>query len=75
MHRLILSWLQDMVNTEDGSSSGDDWEDVFKRNRLVPPSCQSVLLAVEKHLTSSHGFQLGISRVTGPHLPQVTPCC
>ncbi|XP_013875853.1 nephrocystin-4 isoform X2 [Austrofundulus limnaeus] len=59
-----------MVNTEDRSSSGDHWEDVFKRNRLVPPSRQSVRLAAENHFTSSLGFQLLFKHLTAPHLPQ-----
>uniref|UniRef100_A0A8C6LGP4 Nephronophthisis 4 n=1 Tax=Nothobranchius furzeri TaxID=105023 RepID=A0A8C6LGP4_NOTFU len=34
-----------MVETEDNSSTEDGWEDVFMRNRFVPPCSQAVRLA------------------------------
>ncbi|XP_040008385.1 nephrocystin-4 isoform X2 [Xiphias gladius] len=59
-----------MVKTEDQSTMADGWREVFERSRLVPPPSQTVRLAVESHLTRSHGFQLSLSRLTAPHLPQ-----
>lgn len=61
-----------MVKTEDVSIVPDDWREVFERTRLVPPPSQTVRLAVEHHLNQSSGFQLILSRVTAPHLTQVT---
>lgn len=61
-----------MVHTEDVRTMTDGWREVFKRNRLLPPPSQTVRLAVETHFTQSHGFQLSLSRLTAPHLPQVT---
>lgn len=58
-----------MVTTEDVP---DNWRRVFERNRLVPPHSQTVRLAVDSHSTQSRGFQLSPSRVTAPHLTQVT---
>uniref|UniRef100_A0A3B5KZK9 Nephronophthisis 4 n=1 Tax=Xiphophorus couchianus TaxID=32473 RepID=A0A3B5KZK9_9TELE len=51
----------------------DSWEELFHKNRLVPPSSQTVRLAVENHLTANHGFQLSFSRLTVAQLPQVIP--
>ncbi|XP_054904639.1 nephrocystin-4 isoform X2 [Poeciliopsis prolifica] len=48
----------------------DSWEELFHKNRLIPPSSQTVRLAVENHLTANHGFQLSFSRLTVAHLPQ-----
>ncbi|MEQ2255813.1 hypothetical protein ILYODFUR_017844, partial [Ilyodon furcidens] len=59
-----------MVKAEERSSMADGWGEVFHRNRLVPPSGQTVRLAVENHLTASHGFQLSLRRITAAHLPQ-----
>uniref|UniRef100_A0A1A8R147 Nephronophthisis 4 n=1 Tax=Nothobranchius rachovii TaxID=451742 RepID=A0A1A8R147_9TELE len=59
-----------MVETEDISSTEDGWEDVFMRNRFVPPCSQAVRLAVENHSTTSRGFQLRLNRLTTAHLPQ-----
>ncbi|XP_040922087.1 nephrocystin-4 [Toxotes jaculatrix] len=59
-----------MVKTEDVSTMADSWRAVFERSRLVPPPSQTVRLAVESHLTQSHGFQLTLSRLTAAHLPQ-----
>ncbi|XP_047228161.1 nephrocystin-4-like isoform X4 [Girardinichthys multiradiatus] len=59
-----------MVKAEERSSMADGWGEVFHRNRLVPPSGQTVRLAAENHLTASHGFQLSLSRITAAHLPQ-----
>uniref|UniRef100_A0A8C4E689 Nephrocystin-4 n=1 Tax=Dicentrarchus labrax TaxID=13489 RepID=A0A8C4E689_DICLA len=50
----------------------DGWREVFERSRLVPPPSQTIRLAVESHFTQSQGFQLSLSRLTTPHLPQVT---
>uniref|UniRef100_A0A3B3VZC3 Nephronophthisis 4 n=1 Tax=Poecilia latipinna TaxID=48699 RepID=A0A3B3VZC3_9TELE len=49
----------------------DSWEEVFHKNRLVPPSSQTVRLAVENHLTANHSFQLSFSRLIVAQLPQV----
>lgn len=62
-----------MVKAEEKNSMGDGWGEVFHGNRLVPPSSQTVRLAVENHLTASQGFQLSLSRLTAAHLPQVNP--
>ncbi|XP_008411314.1 nephrocystin-4 isoform X1 [Poecilia reticulata] len=48
----------------------DSWDEVFHKNRLVPPSSQTVRLAVENHLTANHGFQLSFSRLIVAQLPQ-----
>lgn len=61
-----------MVKTEDISTMTDGWREVFERNRSVPPPSQTVRLAVENQFTQSHGFQLSLSRLIAPHLPQVT---
>nr|XP_015822952.2 nephrocystin-4 isoform X2 [Nothobranchius furzeri] len=67
---LVLFYLENMVETEDNSSTEDGWEDVFMRNRFVPPCSQAVRLAVENHSTTSRGFQLRLNRLTTAHLPQ-----
>uniref|UniRef100_A0A146WLA6 Nephrocystin-4 n=1 Tax=Fundulus heteroclitus TaxID=8078 RepID=A0A146WLA6_FUNHE len=59
-----------MVTADERNSMADGWGEVFQRNRLVPPCSQTVRLAVENHLTASHGFQLTLSRLTAAHLPQ-----
>ncbi|XP_070696158.1 nephrocystin-4 [Pempheris klunzingeri] len=59
-----------MVKTGDISTMADGWREVFERSRSVPPPSQTVRLAVEKHFTQSHGFQLSLSRLTTAHLPQ-----
>lgn len=58
-----------MVKTE---GVADNWKGVFERNRLVPPHSQTVRLAVDSHSAQSSGFQLSPSRVSAPHLAQVT---
>lgn len=58
-----------MVKTEDVP---DNWRGLFERNRLVPPHSQTVRLAVDSHSTQSSGFQLFPSRISAPHLLQVT---
>ncbi|KAJ4934892.1 hypothetical protein JOQ06_007673 [Pogonophryne albipinna] len=59
-----------MVKTEETTTMAAGWNEVFERSRVVPPPCQTVRLAVESHLTESHGFQLSLSRLTAAHLPQ-----
>ncbi|KAM4562311.1 nephrocystin-4 [Odontesthes bonariensis] len=59
-----------MVKTEDISSMATGWKEVFERNRLLPPSSQTVRLAVESHFTQSQGFQLSLNRLIAAHLPQ-----
>ncbi|XP_034065146.1 nephrocystin-4 isoform X2 [Gymnodraco acuticeps] len=59
-----------MVKTEETTTMAAGWNEVFERSRVVPPPCQTVRLAVESHLTESHGFQLSLSRLTTAHLPQ-----
>ncbi|XP_035511725.1 nephrocystin-4 [Morone saxatilis] len=61
-----------MVKTEDISAMAGGWRAVFERSRLVPPPSQTARLAVESHFTQSQGFQLSLSRLTTPHLPQET---
>ncbi|XP_044066903.1 nephrocystin-4 isoform X1 [Siniperca chuatsi] len=58
------------TKAEDISTMEDGWREVFERSRLLPPPSQTVRLAVESHLTQSHGFQLCLSRLTAAHLPQ-----
>lgn len=60
-----------MVKTEEAPSAADGWKEVFGRNRSVPPPSQTVRLAADHHLTQSRGFQLCLSRILAPHLPQV----
>ncbi|XP_068161997.1 LOW QUALITY PROTEIN: nephrocystin-4 [Antennarius striatus] len=48
----------------------DSWNEVFERNRLVPPPSTAVRLAGEGHLTDSHGFQLSLGRITAAPTPQ-----
>lgn len=62
-----------MVRIEDDSTLADSWKELYERSRLLPPPSQSVRLAVESHLSQDQGFQLSLSRVQTPHLPQVTP--
>ncbi|XP_041859708.1 nephrocystin-4 isoform X2 [Melanotaenia boesemani] len=61
---------EDMVKTEDISRVADGWNEVFERNRLVPPSSQTARLAVENHFTQSQGFQLTLNRITTASIPQ-----
>lgn len=58
-----------MVKSEDVP---DRWREVFEGNRWVPAHSQTVRLAADSRLGQSGGFQLGLRRVTAPHLPQVT---
>ncbi|XP_034731405.1 nephrocystin-4 isoform X2 [Etheostoma cragini] len=59
-----------MDSKEDISTMAGGWKEVFERSRVVPPSSQTVRLAVESHFNQSHGFQLSLSRLTAAHLPQ-----
>ncbi|TNN45842.1 hypothetical protein EYF80_043967 [Liparis tanakae] len=61
-----------MVKAEDALDMADDWKEVFERSRVIPPPGQTARLAADHHLTQPHGFQLGLSRLTAAHLPQVT---
>ena len=52
----------------------ESWREVFERARVIPPHSQTVRQAQEAHLTASHGFQILLNRVTGPHIQQVYLC-
>ncbi|KAK7883996.1 hypothetical protein WMY93_027119 [Mugilogobius chulae] len=62
-----------MVKTEDTLTAAERWKQAFDRGRVIPPSRHTTLLAGEKHLSESRGFELSLSRVTAPHLPQEAP--
>ncbi|CAL8368982.1 unnamed protein product [Lota lota] len=53
------------------SRKTESWREVFERARVIPPHSQTVRQAQEAHLTASHGFQILLNRVTGPHIQQV----
>uniref|UniRef100_A0A8C5BTK9 Nephronophthisis 4 n=1 Tax=Gadus morhua TaxID=8049 RepID=A0A8C5BTK9_GADMO len=45
-------------------------EGIFTTARVIPPHSQTVRQSQEAHLTASHGFQILLNRVTGPHIQQ-----
>uniref|UniRef100_A0A8C5FLD7 Nephronophthisis 4 n=1 Tax=Gadus morhua TaxID=8049 RepID=A0A8C5FLD7_GADMO len=49
-------------------------EGIFTTARVIPPHSQTVRQSQEAHLTASHGFQILLNRVTGPHIQQVYLC-
>ena len=53
------------------SCKTESWREVFERARVIPPHRQTVRQAQEARLTASHGFQILLNRVTGPHIQQV----
>uniref|UniRef100_A0A672GQB3 Nephronophthisis 4 n=1 Tax=Salarias fasciatus TaxID=181472 RepID=A0A672GQB3_SALFA len=64
-----------MTKTEDAAScTADGWEEVFDRNRVVPPPSQTVRQVLESHFNTSRGFQFSLHRVTqnGPFQLRVT---
>ncbi|CAL8252446.1 unnamed protein product [Arctogadus glacialis] len=52
------------------SCKTESWREVFERARVIPPHSQTVRQSQEAHLTASHGFQILLNRVTGPHIQQ-----
>uniref|UniRef100_A0A3Q2CW71 Uncharacterized protein n=1 Tax=Cyprinodon variegatus TaxID=28743 RepID=A0A3Q2CW71_CYPVA len=42
-----------MVKAEERNSVADGWEEAFEKNRLVPPSSQTVRQAEENHLIAA----------------------
>ena len=56
------------------SCKTESWREVFERARVIPPHSQTVRQSQEAHLTASHGFQILLNRVTGPHTQQVYLC-
>ncbi|XP_015235683.1 PREDICTED: nephrocystin-4 [Cyprinodon variegatus] len=59
-----------MVKAEERNSVADGWEEAFEKNRLVPPSSQTVRQAEENHLIAACGFQLLFNSLTAAHLQQ-----
>ncbi|KAJ0036130.1 hypothetical protein NQD34_004807 [Periophthalmus magnuspinnatus] len=62
-----------MVKTEDTLTITERWKEVFDRGRVIPPCRHTSRLAGENQLSESRGFELSLSRVTVPHLPQEAP--
>ncbi|XP_056158185.1 nephrocystin-4 [Lampris incognitus] len=52
------------------SSEMDEWKELFESSRVIPPHSQTARLAKEAHHTRSHGFQITVARLVGPHLQQ-----
>ncbi|XP_055021541.1 nephrocystin-4 [Boleophthalmus pectinirostris] len=59
-----------MVKPEEPASGARPWEEVFARGRVIPPSRHTSRAAGENQPRESRGFELSLSRVTAPHLPQ-----
>ncbi|XP_072306313.1 nephrocystin-4-like [Eucyclogobius newberryi] len=70
-------YVSDMVKTENTVATVEwrkhGWKEAFDRGRVVPPSRHTSRLAGEKHLSESLGFELSLSRVRAPHLPEEAP--
>ncbi|XP_054464915.1 nephrocystin-4 [Anoplopoma fimbria] len=60
-----------MVRTGDTPSMAAGWREVFERSSVVPPARHTARLALETRLSTQQlGLQLGLSRLSAPHLPQ-----